>query len=217
LTFWRISILRSGPGWISLSAQLLHSLDSPWTRALNVGYVVGSSNAKAPVEHSKRPDEYELLDLKRPRIYRVTHPIPRFYLASRIRTVANETEALAIAKKNSFDPAQETIVEGMRSPVPGAAGGGTVQVISYQNNRVELNVKSHSDGLLVTSETLYPGWVATVNGRETEILPTNVAFRGVPVKAGEQRVVMEYRPKLAIWAILSAAAFCFALVLIRWA
>jgi hypothetical protein len=214
LRYYHLRLTYSGDVYWS-RAQLLHSLDSPWTGAMNVGFVI--TNGAAPIIQPKEPDDYEALNLKTPRIYRVRHPLPRFYLASRIRRVADETEALAIAKDKRFDPAQETIVEGMQGAVPGAAGGGTVQVISYRNNRVELDVKSNTDGLLVTSETLYPGWVATVNGRETDILPTNVAFRGIPVQAGEQRVVMEYRPRLVFWAMLSAAAFCFALALMRWA
>jgi uncharacterized membrane protein YfhO len=195
-------------------AQLLHSLDSPWTKALNVGFVI--ENGSAPPVQPKRPNEYEMLDFRSPRIYRVAHPLPRFYLANRIRSVRDEAEALAVAKDRSFDPAEETIVEGLRLPIPDLARGGSVKVVKYEINRVELEVKSQSRGLLVTSETLYPGWTATVNGRETAILPTNVAFRGIPVEAGEQRVIMEYRPySLILWAVISAGALGFTLTLLR--
>jgi hypothetical protein len=213
LRYYRLRLTYSGEVFWS-RAQLLHSLDSPWTRALNVGFVIGSGNA--PVAHLKQPDEYEVLDLKSPRIYRVKNPLPRFYLANRIRSVNNEAEALAAAKDKDFDPTQETIVEGLPSPAPATGGGGSVEVVSYGNNRIELDVNSQTRGLLVASETLYPGWVATVNGRTTEILPTNVAFRGIPVEAGAQRVVMKYRPYgLIWWAILSAVALCFTLALMR--
>lgn len=217
LRYYHLRLAYSGDEFRSRT-QLLHSLDSPWTRALNVGYVIGSSNRNAPVQHPKQPDEYELLDLTRPRTYRVRHPLPRFYLASRIHTVKNEAEALGVVKDKAFDPTRETVVEGLPSALPETAdAGGAVKVVSYENNRVELDVKSQAGGLLVTSETLYPRWEATVNGRETEILPTNVAFRGILVAPGEQRVVMEYHPRLLLWAILSGATLCFTLALMRWA
>jgi hypothetical protein len=213
LRYYRLRLTYSGDVFWS-RAQLLHSLDSPWTKALNVGFVI--ENGSAPPVQVKRPEEYEMLSFRSPRIYRVTHPLPRFYLAKRVRTVKDEAEALAVAKDKAFDPAEETIVEGLKLPIPDLAGEGSVKVISYKNNRVELDVTSQSRGLLVTSETLYPGWTATVNGRETAILPTNVAFRGIPVEAGEQRIIMQYRPySLILWAVISAGALCFTLALLR--
>jgi hypothetical protein len=193
--------------------QELHSLDSPWTRALNVGFVLEWSGA--PVQHLKAPNDYSLLDLKSPRVYRVNNPLPRFYLANRIHSVNNEAEALAVVKDKGFDPARETVVEGLGShTVDPVNAGGSVKVVSYGNNRVALDVKSQSRGFLVTSETLYPGWVATVNGRRVSILATNVAFRGIPIAAGEQRVIMEYLPySLIFWAILSIIALFFTLAL----
>ena len=49
-------------------------------------------------------------------------------------------------------------------------------------------------GLLVLSDTYFPGWQATVNGEAGEIHPTNIAFRGVVVGAGPTEVVFRYRP-----------------------
>lgn len=194
--------------------QVLHSLDSPWTRALNVGFVIEERGV--PVPHSKAP-EYEMLDLKNPRIYRVMNPLPRFYLANRIRSVRDEAEALAVVKDPGFDPTKETIVEGLRLTAADTGNArGSVKIVSYENNGVVLEVKSQRAGLLVTSEALYPGWVATVNGRKVPIVPTNVAFRGIPVGPGEQRVVMEYRPYgLIVWGLLSSVAVLFTFALMR--
>ena len=60
--------------------------------------------------------------------------------------------------------------------------------------RVELRVRAERPAWLVLSDTPYPGWEATVDGRTAPILSANVACRAVRVPAGESRVVMRYRP-----------------------
>jgi uncharacterized membrane protein YfhO len=47
---------------------------------------------------------------------------------------------------------------------------------------------------LVLSDTYYPGWQVTVNGRPAPIDRVDYMFRGVPVPAGTDRVVFTYNP-----------------------
>ena len=58
-------------------------------------------------------------------------------------------------------------------------------------------------GLVVLPDTYFPGWRATVKGREAPIYPTDGAFRSVPVPKGTSRVEFRYEPR----------AFCTGLVL----
>jgi hypothetical protein len=144
--------------------------------------------------------------------------MPRFYLAGHIRPVKDEAEALAIVKQPGFDPANETIVEGLntgwRDVARGEDVGADVKVLSYENNRVELAVNSPSRSFLVTSETFYPGWKATVNGRPAPILATNVAFRGIPLEAGENRIVMTYFPMLLVVGLIVSLLACAGTVML---
>jgi hypothetical protein len=48
--------------------------------------------------------------------------------------------------------------------------------------------------LLIVAVTAMPGWRITVDGRTVEAVRANVAFLGVPVKAGAQRVRVRYEP-----------------------
>jgi hypothetical protein len=102
--------------------------------------------------------------------------------------VNNEAAALAAVHNPNFNPLNQTVVEGVSPQVPPSSEQPPVHVVDYGNNRVELEVNSPSPNLLVTSETLYPGWTATVNGRP-------VAFRGIPLSAGENHIVMTYFPR----------------------
>ncbi len=57
-----------------------------------------------------------------------------------------------------------------------------------------MDVNASSAGMLVLSEMYYPGWKATVNGKQSEIYPVDGALRGIEVSAGPNRVELEYAP-----------------------
>lgn len=60
--------------------------------------------------------------------------------------------------------------------------------------RLELSAVGGGRALLVSSETQYPGWKATVDGKERPVETVNHVFRGVALNDGEERVVLSYEP-----------------------
>src|SRR5262249_18630904 len=140
-------------------------------------------------------NEYESFPFRSVRIYKIRDPLPRFYIRTHILPAHDEQEALDRVKSPAFNPEKEAIVEELDDRWrPDESAAGVVRVLSYTNNQLELDVQTSGPALLVTSESLYPGWTATVNGRPAPILATNVAFRGLTVEAGESHVVMSYFP-----------------------
>ncbi len=67
-------------------------------------------------------------------------------------------------------------------------------MVAYHADEVRLQVDAACAGLLVLSDTYFPGWTATVDGKASEIYPTDITFRGVAVPAGRSEVVFRYRP-----------------------
>lgn len=59
----------------------------------------------------------------------------------------------------------------------------------------EIEVKTDMPGLLFLSENYFPGWKASVDGKETKILRANYTFRAIPMGSGEHRVKIYYQPK----------------------
>jgi len=66
---------------------------------------------------------------------------------------------------------------------------------SLEPERVEIDATPSADGLLVLSDTYYPGWRATVDGSNVEIFRANGLFRAVRISAGPHHVVFEYAPQ----------------------
>jgi uncharacterized membrane protein YfhO len=70
--------------------------------------------------------------------------------------------------------------------------------------------------MVVLSETFFPGWKATVDGRAVPIYEADGALRGVVVEAGLHRIDIRYRPiSVYAGAFLTALGLLAAMVLIR--
>jgi Bacterial membrane protein YfhO len=191
--------------------QFLRDLNSPWIRALNIGYII--DDAKAP--NRQTADGFiESLPFQSFRIYKVKDPLPRFYLQTKVVVVRDEEEGLKVAKDPAFDPTQKAIVEELKEDWQAAdSAEGTTKVLTYENNRIELDVQTFVRSLLVTSEPFYPGWTATVDNRSADILRTNVAFRGIFLEPGRHHVVMRYFPSgLVLGLTISLLALAITLI-----
>ena len=176
--------------------QQLKTPNTPWIDGMNDGYLVKGDDAPLPA------DKFERVDIPGLNLWKNKSPLPRFYLVDHVLHADNLEQARAFVPTITH-PSQEAIVENLDSSWSGSgAAGGSVQVTAYEHNRVELLVKCPGPAYLVTSEAFYPGWHATANGAPVALLPTNLAFRGMPVKAGETRIEMIFRPD-HLWASIA--------------
>jgi len=60
--------------------------------------------------------------------------------------------------------------------------------------RIDLKAQGKGRALLVSSETAYPGWSASVNGNRRSLEIVNGGFRGLVLNDGEEEVSLSYRP-----------------------
>ncbi len=109
-----------------------------------------------------------------------------------------------------FDPRTEAILEAppARSyPAPAAAPPATpARVTTPSPTRLDVDVELPRPGILVVSESYYPGWRASVDAAPAEILRADYLLRGVELDAGAHHVRFEYRP----WSVRIGAAMTLA-------
>lgn len=144
------------------------------------------------------------------KIYRLTNGPARAYLAHAWRPAASPDDALTLLADPAVDPLRVPVVEGAVEARP-AVDSDTpadqrVEIVAYDPEHVEVAVSAEQPGLLVLSDSYYPGWIARVDGVEAPIVPANVLARGVFVPPGDHTVTFTYAPASWRWGRLLSAA-----------
>jgi LPXTG-motif cell wall-anchored protein len=90
------------------------------------------------------------------------------------------------------------VIEGAPAAPAGGPGGVSVATVTDdQNEQVVLRADARQAGYLILDDSFYPGWEASVDGRNTPILAANENFRAVRVGPGRHTVRFLYRPVTA--------------------
>lgn len=129
------------------------------------------------------------------RLYENPSAFPRAFVLFNWMIVQQPKERKRKYATPGFNPAEMAVLE--TSPRIRARPGQPLvpaRIMSYSNRKVVVRVTSPAPGLLVLTDTHYPGWQVTVNGDPREILPAYDALRAVPVPKGESTAVFSYSP-----------------------
>jgi hypothetical protein len=125
------------------------------------------------------------------KVYRNLDVAPRAYLAGAMAPVDNQEDALIMLQEQA---GMVTVVEGALEGAQPATPTDRAELITYAAERVHIRTNSAAPALLVLSDSYYPGWRATVDGRPAEIKAVNGLFRGVVTPAGKHDVVFTFEP-----------------------
>jgi hypothetical protein len=136
--------------------------------------------------------------------------LPLAYFARTVVVVADQSAARDAL--SDLDPATTTLVTG---PDPHLATdeSANVTVVSEAEDGVTLRYTSATPNLLRVAIPIYPGWSATLDGHDLQLVTVDETFIGVVVPSGSGEVQLLYRPNwfwagatLSAVALLAAAA-----------
>ncbi len=68
----------------------------------------------------------------------------------------------------------------------------TINITKYENEHIEMKTKTSAERLVFFSDTWYPNWQLTIDGKPTSFYRADYAFRAFKVPAGDHSVVWEY-------------------------
>jgi len=98
-----------------------------------------------------------------------------------------------------------------------------VTLKTYQPNELHYDVNATKDAVLVFSEIFYPGWKATIDGKEVELGRVNYVLRAARVEAGKHEVVLTFFPNsinltetIAYSAMALLAIVALMLIFLSW-
>ncbi len=149
--------------------------------------------------------------------YENTKVLPHVFLVGQYRVIPNSKQILNIIFSNNFDLRKEVILE--KDPRMAIARGhiGDAKIIDYRPNDIEISVDAKNKALLFLSENYYPGWKASVDGKEVEIFRTDYSFRAILVNKGSHTVRFFYDPwsfKLGVYLAIGGLVGLFFFTLI---
>lgn len=129
-------------------------------------------------------------------LYENTQVLPRAFMVYQVREFkgGSEREILEIIVSSGFDPRKEVILEEEFPARLDKEGKGQARIVSYKDERVEIEVDSSANGLLVLTDNFYPAWQAFVDGEKTKIYLADFSFRAVQVPQGKHKVKFVYKP-----------------------
>ena len=82
---------------------------------------------------------------------------------------------------------------------PGCSGNDSAALSQPDTDTVVVRANLQCPGLLIVSDTFYPGWRSDVDGRPKPILEVLGALRGVALEAGSHTVELRYQPASVRW------------------
>jgi hypothetical protein len=142
---------------------------------------------------------------------------PRVWAVHGGVNVAEAKQARALLADPQFDARHQVFLIGENPPRLDACSNDDVWMPRHQPNDVVIQAAMSCRGMVILTDTWFPGWHATVDGRPATIEKAYGAFRGVVVEAGNHTIEMKYRPaSVFAGAALTAAAALIALCLAKW-
>jgi hypothetical protein len=123
----------------------------------------------------------------------------------------NEIEAVLAADLRTHVVLPESASGVFQDP------GATVVSSSVAPQRIEAEVLTQTNTVLVVAQAYYPAWKIFVNGRPAALLRANGAFQAVPLVPGKNIVLLLYQDeKFHAGTLISAASACLAISLLIW-
>jgi hypothetical protein len=145
-------------------------------------------------------------------VYRRNAALPRAWVAAQTRPVSDLSEALSVIHSPGFD-AHQTALVGVNPDCPDGTGGAA-RITRFTPDAV--TVETEGSGALVLSETWYPGWRATLDGRPAPVFPVDGVLRGVCVPDGAHVVAFRFDPPLVRWGLGVTAASLVIVLALLW-
>jgi hypothetical protein len=174
-------------------------------------------------------------------VVRLRGALPRAYVASRWQVAHESDEALRRALTDGFVPGTDVALD--RSPFQGSAADEDVLLTStarrspdaghersselqasspavlraaWEPSAARFELELDRPGILVVTDTWFPGWRARLDGEPAPILLANGYQRAVAVRAGRHHVELEYRPASFVRGLGISGLAAFGLAVAAW-
>jgi hypothetical protein len=154
---------------------------------LGIRYYVGKTAA-----HPDQPEKF--LGRSGLNVYENTNAFPRVWSVHQSRKVLGPQQAHDLLGDEGFNARNEVFLIGENPPRLPSCSGDEVWMPRHEPNYVRIEAHMQCKGIVILTDTWFPGWRATVDGKSAKIERAYGFARGVLVEPGSHIVEMRYRP-----------------------
>lgn len=188
-----------------IAAGVRNLLDIQNVKYIISPYKIDARNIDLVFTAQTKPEYY---------VYQNTSVFTRTYVVNNYQAIPLLSESLRLLTSPAFNPKTTVILEKNLGDRKFKEATSEAKITKYQNQQVEIEANLKEDGVLVLSDSYYPGWKAYVDGQETEILAANINQRAVVLDKGEHKVEFIYKPKSFIKGAVITISTSVLLILI---
>jgi len=186
--FFAVDFVRSMTG-VTENVFQLEWHATPTKKLLGVKYVL----SREPVEGYPHEVFQARTGIK---IYEDPEAFPRAWAVHDLVSIASPGEGRVFMNEHWKDLRSRALIMGDRPNLQSCSGDlDNVSVVEYAAESVSLHANLGCDGMVILSDTYYPGWIATVDGQPSRIYEVDLALRGVLVSRGLHEIKFRYRPR----------------------
>ncbi len=177
---------------------------------LNVKYVLTSITQRLPEPRFSRVIADPTLQVWQNRDW-----LPRIQVVTNGILLPAHADPITQITASTFDPHRDVYLNSVPPRVAdlkpeAAAPTASSRVIRHAPGRITAEVSSPVAGYAVFTETYYPGWKATLDGRDRPILRANGVMQAVAIPAGRHHLEFRFAPEsFRFGAGLSAITLVF--------
>jgi hypothetical protein len=130
------------------------------------------------------------------RVFENSSAFPRVWSVHHVKTVAEPRLIPAMMSDQAFDARATVLLASGSAPSIELCDGSQddVELPLHTPNYLRVTANLKCRGMVVLTDTWFPGWRATIDGKSTPIYQAYGGVRGIVVDAGQHVVEMRYLP-----------------------
>ncbi len=156
-----------------------HNYSSPIINLLGVKYILSLTDIKS--ENFKK-----VFEEGQTQVYENKSVLPRAFFVKEVIIAQDDNKAVNLMFSNINSLRDKAIVNA--SIKEKEFGLGSVNILDYNPNIIHLETNNSTEGFLVLTDSFYPTWKASVDGKKTTIYQTDLNFRGIIIPKGIHKI-----------------------------
>lgn len=194
----------------------LNNCISPLLDLINTKYLLLPPSAGVNNKQFRKVYDKEI------RIYENLNAFPRIFFVPEYLYCATRAEALEKLRSFSSENFRKTVIlEDMPTsadrPPYALPVNYSIDIKTYKPGTIVFSADINTSGFLVIGNSYNKWWTARIDGHEEKILRANYIMQALPVKAGQHKIELVYKPYLMIAGVyISVLGWLIVIGILLW-